>query len=268
MGVGTKVRAGAPCLGTVLAVVTVAISACGPGKQAAGGSLTVPLPGQLAAGSVSTVTISATVSAFRARDTVVYLPPGYGKTPHAPPVLDLLSGVPGDVSDWFDQVRIERTFDDFAAKHAERALVVVTPDDTGVDEDLLCTDSPLGNAGWHPALLPTFLDFSGEKQLMRDDRETAVDEVFGGDSSAYDKRNPLTILATRTFPEPAGKLAVGDDDEPYTGEQPVVLEACRRAGMQIDVSVLSGGHDWDLWTTAFRPSLPRPAQRMQLETVR
>lgn len=219
MGVGTKVRAGAPCLGTVLAVVTVAISACGPGKQAAGGSLTVPLPGQLAAGSVSTVTISAAVSAFRARDAVVYLPPGYGKTPHAPPVLDLLSGVPGDVSDWFDQIRIERTFDDFAAKHAERALVVVTPDDTGVDED-------------------------------------------------HDKRDPLTILATRTFPEPAGKRAVGDDDEPYTGEQPVVLEACRRAGMQIDASVLSGGHDWDLWTTAFRPSLPRLAQRMQLETVR
>jgi enterochelin esterase-like enzyme len=250
-----------------MAVVTVTISACGPGKQAAGGSPTVPLPGQLAAGSVSTVTISATVSAF-ARDAKVYLPPGYGKTPQAPPVLDLLSGVPGDVSDWFDQIRIERMFDDFAAKHTERALVVVTPDDTEVDEDLLCTDSPLGNAGWHRALLPTFLDFSGEKQPMRDDRETAVDEVFCGDSSAYDKHDPLTILATRTFPEPAGELAVRDDDEPYTGEQPVVLEACRRAGMQIDASVLSGGHDWDLWTTAFRPSLPRLAQRMQLETVR
>jgi hypothetical protein len=91
-------------------------------------------------------------------------------------------------------------------------------DDTGSsDQDLLCLDSPLGNVdtylsvdlpAWvtshlrvdtrayelavrHPALLPAFLDFSGEKQPMRDTKQNAADEVFDGDTTAYGRQDPL-----------------------------------------------------------------------------
>ncbi|GHF66734.1 hypothetical protein FNH07_02760 [Amycolatopsis bartoniae] len=117
----------------------------------------------------------------------------------------------------------------------------------------------------HPALFPTFLDFSGEKHPMHDTVASAVDDVFDGDSAAYRRQDPLAILATRTFPGSAGVIAVGDDDEPYTSEQQIVLEACRRAGMQVEWRELPGGHDWSLWAEFFRQALPWLAQRLSLD---
>jgi S-formylglutathione hydrolase FrmB len=117
----------------------------------------------------------------------------------------------------------------------------------------------------HPALFPTFLDFSGEKHPMLDTVTNAVDTLFNGDSAAYRRQDPLTILATRRFPHSAGMIAVGSDDEPYTSEQHVVLTACRNAGMQVDWLELAGGHEWSVWAEFFRRSLPWLTRRMGLD---
>lgn len=116
----------------------------------------------------------------------------------------------------------------------------------------------------HPALFPTFLDFSGEKQPMRDTKQNAVDEVFDGDTAAYDRQDPLAFLAARRFTGSAGVLVVGADDEPYTDEQQVVAAACEQAGMRIEAGRLPGGHDWSVWTTALEQNLPWLADRMGL----
>jgi S-formylglutathione hydrolase FrmB len=99
------------------------------------------------AGTVSTVTIPATVSGFRARVARLYLPPAYPGSADAPlPVLLMVAGVPGSTEDWFTNARVRQDLDGFAAAHGGRAPIVVAADDTGVDdEDLLCMDSSLGN---------------------------------------------------------------------------------------------------------------------------
>ncbi|GAA1986143.1 alpha/beta hydrolase [Amycolatopsis minnesotensis] len=120
----------------------------------------------------------------------------------------------------------------------------------------------------HPALFPTFLDFSGESRPMLDTVENAVSTLFDGNSRAYAKQDPLAILATARLPGTAGMLAVGDDDEPYTGEQREVETACRRAGVQITSAELPGGHDWDVWRAALRRAEPFLGQRMKLDGTR
>jgi S-formylglutathione hydrolase FrmB len=90
----------------------------------------------------------------------------------------------------------------------------------------------------HPALFPTFLDFSGEKHPMLDTVTNAVDTLFNGDSAAYRRQDPLTILATRRFPH---------------------------AGMQVDWLELAGGHEWSVRAEFFRRSLPWLTQRMGLD---
>ncbi|WP_370948961.1 alpha/beta hydrolase [Amycolatopsis sp. cg5] len=142
MRVKTKVRFAVPA--------AVLLAAGCATAQSSAPAVTVPLTGSqqasLTAGAVSTVRIPAISSAFRARDAKVYLPPGYGDGSAKPPVLVLLSGVPGDVADWFDEGEVVQALDEYATEHGGRLPVIIAPDDTGVnDEDLLCMDSPLGN---------------------------------------------------------------------------------------------------------------------------
>jgi enterochelin esterase-like enzyme len=294
-----RVRTSLSAAGTVLLATGCAAPAAAPPHTDQRGSAPPGAPGSV----VRTVTIPAPASGFRARDAEIYLPPDYFQ-PAAPPepVLLVLSGVPGDVGDWFDQGDLKTILDDYAAQHGGRAPVVVAADDAGVtDGDLLCMDSPLGEVdgylstdvpGWatrtlrvrpgswavagisyggtcalelavrHPQLFPTFLDLSGEDRPMHDTREAAVQDVFDGDDTAYDRQDPLLILREQRFPGSAGVFAVGDDDEPYTSEQPVAVQACGDAGMQVQSSVLAGGHGWDVWSAAFRQSLPWLADRM------
>lgn len=120
----------------------------------------------------------------------------------------------------------------------------------------------------HPALFPTFLDFSGESRPMLDTVENAVNTLFDGDSRAYAKQDPLAILSKSHRPGTAGMLVVGDDDEPYTDEQREVEKACRRAGVQITSAELPGGHDWEVWTAALREAAPFLGQRMKLDGTR
>lgn len=116
----------------------------------------------------------------------------------------------------------------------------------------------------HPAVFPTFLDFSGETRPTRGTRADTVNDVFAGDAAAYDRQDPAAILTTTSFPDSAGVIATGDDDPPYTGEQRAVFQACRDAGMQVRWLDLPGGHDWEVWREVFRRSLPWLAQRLNL----
>lgn len=117
----------------------------------------------------------------------------------------------------------------------------------------------------HPALFPTFLDFSGENRPMHETEAAAIADVFHGDSAAYHRQDPLNILAGRRFPDSAGVLAVGHDDEPYTSEQHAVFDACRRAGIPVQWHELPGGHAWSLWSEFFRQSLAWLGRRLGLD---
>ncbi|MFT2816507.1 alpha/beta hydrolase [Leifsonia sp. A12D58] len=99
-------------------------------------------------GVVGTVTIPATVSGFKARDALVYLPPvARLPNPVRLPVVMMMSGQPGSPADVFTAGHLETILDSFAAAHSGQAPIVVVPDQLGTPgNNPMCVDSPLGNS--------------------------------------------------------------------------------------------------------------------------
>ncbi|WIB76551.1 alpha/beta hydrolase-fold protein [Curtobacterium sp. MCPF17_002] len=94
-------------------------------------------------GETISVRIPGTVSHFRARKAVVWLPPA-ARTVHPPtlPVLVALSGQPGQPADMFQSGDLGRDLDHYAEAHEGLAPIVVAPDQLGAPErNPMCVDS-------------------------------------------------------------------------------------------------------------------------------
>jgi enterochelin esterase-like enzyme len=94
-------------------------------------------------GRTLSVRIPATVSHFRARKAVVWLPPA-AQTADPPtlPVLIALSGQPGQPSDMFQTGNLGGYLDRYAAAHHGLAPIVVSPDQLGApNRNPMCVDS-------------------------------------------------------------------------------------------------------------------------------
>lgn len=115
-----------------------------------------------------------------------------------------------------------------------------------------------------PAVYPSFIDISGQREPSLGDRRTTVDEVFGGDAAAFTRVNPLDILRTTGRPGVAGYLAVGDQDTDYRPQQREVQAACERAGIAVEHHELPGAHSWAVWRPALVDALPWYARRSGL----
>ncbi len=104
--------------------------------------------GMPTAGSVSSVTIPATVSGFPAREAVVYLPPAaLTANPPKLPVLIMLSGQPGTPDQPLTTAKLQQSLDAYAAAHQGLAPIVVSPDQLGAPTvNPMCVDSPIGNS--------------------------------------------------------------------------------------------------------------------------
>ena len=101
-----------------------------------------------ATGTVRSVDIAGTVSGFKARNAVVYLPPAYSAANRPVlPVLLLVSGQPGSPESWLRSTSLVTQLDSFAAAHGGLAPVVVMPDPNGSDQaNTMCMDSALAPA--------------------------------------------------------------------------------------------------------------------------
>lgn len=99
-------------------------------------------------GRVGTVVIPAVVSHFAARKALVYLPPAaLAHDAPALPVLELLSGQPGQPSNLVTSGQLPEILDAYAREHHGLAPIVVMPDQLGAPADNpMCVDSPLGNS--------------------------------------------------------------------------------------------------------------------------
>ncbi len=97
-------------------------------------------------GIVGTVTIPATVSRFAARSAIVYLPPAaVSQNPPALPVVEMLSGQLGSLSDVFTAGGLAGILDSYARAHGGLAPIVVVPDQLGSsDSNPMCLESALG----------------------------------------------------------------------------------------------------------------------------
>jgi S-formylglutathione hydrolase FrmB len=121
----------------------------------------------------------------------------------------------------------------------------------------------------HPDLFGSFGDFGGlaGPRVGETNADTAdtVAQLFGGSQQEFAAHEPADLLATGRFPRTGGWFQVGSlDAEPLAAAQRLAPLA-RAAGITTCLVVVPGaGHTFDLWTAAFRQSLPWLASRLGL----
>ena len=107
-----------------------------------------------------------------------------------------------------------------------------------------------------PQVYRTLLDISGEAEPTLGDHAGTVAAAFGGDEAAFAAVNPLDVLAARSFPDTAGYLVAGAQDDEYRPQAVRVHEACRAARLDVQLHVLPGGHTFEVWGPGLSGALP------------
>lgn len=115
----------------------------------------------------------------------------------------------------------------------------------------------------HPEVYSTFVDIAGQAEPTLGTRVDTVDQLFGGDEAAFLAINPVTIMATKSFPRTSAFIATAQDD-PLSADAATVLAACKSAGMKTTTISVPGGHTWPMATAALTQSLPWLAARVAL----
>ncbi|MFI9202431.1 alpha/beta hydrolase [Streptomyces sp. NPDC053048] len=105
-------------------------------------------------------------------------------------------------------------------------------------------------------------DISGQEAPTLGSREKTIDKAFGGDAAAFEKVNPLDVMARQRFPDTKAAFVAGSEDSTYRPQQRRVYEAAVRAGMRAEWVLLPGGHSWQVW----RPGLERQLPWISRET--
>jgi len=115
-----------------------------------------------------------------------------------------------------------------------------------------------------PEVSPTFLDISGQDEPTLGGRARTIDQIFGGNAATFANVNPLDVLVRKRFPQTAGTIVAGSNDQRYRPQALVVLAATRAAGMHIRYLELPGGHSWHVWRPGLADSLVWLATRTGL----
>ena len=98
-----------------------------------------------------------------------------------------------------------------------------------------------------PQLYPNFVDISGQLHPTLGSLRRTLRKAFGGNVAAYDRFDPVTVMAHTRFPHDAGVFVGGAADKVYTPQQHAMYLAAQRAGMQVTFMEISGGHSWQAW---------------------
>lgn len=114
----------------------------------------------------------------------------------------------------------------------------------------------------HPALFPTFFDFSGQESPTLGNRARTVAATFGGSTAAFAAVDPVHELRLHRYPGSAGYFLVGAQDRTYGPQQRIVVAAATAAGMTTAVHELPGVHSWNVWRPALGQVIPWLAARM------
>jgi S-formylglutathione hydrolase FrmB len=120
----------------------------------------------------------------------------------------------------------------------------------------------------HPALYPTFGDYSGLTsptvgEIVQPDDTTRA--LFAGSKAAYAAHDPLALLGAGHYPKLAGWFEVGTADSAPLAAQRTLIPLARKAQITTcAVEIPGGGHDFDVWTKSFLDSLPWLSYRLGL----
>ncbi|MHA6782539.1 alpha/beta hydrolase [Pseudonocardia saturnea] len=121
----------------------------------------------------------------------------------------------------------------------------------------------------HPDLFTAFGDFGGlaGPRVGETNADTAdtVAQLFGGSQQQFAAHEPATLLGNTRFPGMGGWFQVGTDDaEPLAAAQQLVPLATAAGVSTCLVTMPGQGHTFDVWSAAFRDSLPWLAARLGL----
>jgi S-formylglutathione hydrolase FrmB len=118
----------------------------------------------------------------------------------------------------------------------------------------------------HPTVYPTFASFSGflAPQYHETDLADTVRILFGGSTEAFDRHDPLRLLAGADYHGSAGWFEVGDDDADPLAAAHQLQPAAARAGVATCIRVRPGGHDFDVWSRALSDAFPWLSWRLGL----
>ena len=112
----------------------------------------------------------------------------------------------------------------------------------------------------------TFIDFGGLLGPREADDNTIGDTVriyFNGDETEFAAHEPLDILRAKRFEQLGGWFEVGSEDADPLAAQRVLVPAAKQAGVTTCSVVVPGGeHTFQVWTEAFKDSLPWVAARL------
>jgi S-formylglutathione hydrolase FrmB len=121
----------------------------------------------------------------------------------------------------------------------------------------------------HPDLFAAFGQYSGLIGPRVGESNAGVDEtveqLFGGSGSAFAAHEPTALLAAPDEPYRGmgGWFEVGGGDEGPLAAARELAPLARRAGIGTCLVVVPGaGHTFDVWSAAFRASLPFLAARL------
>jgi S-formylglutathione hydrolase FrmB len=121
----------------------------------------------------------------------------------------------------------------------------------------------------HPDMFVAFGDFGGlagpRAGDTNADTASTVAQLFGGSQAQFAAHEPASLLAGRRFPGLGGWFQVGTGDaEPLAAAQQLAPLASA-AGIDTCLVLMPGqGHTFDVWSAAFRDSLPWLAARLGL----
>jgi S-formylglutathione hydrolase FrmB len=121
----------------------------------------------------------------------------------------------------------------------------------------------------HPKMFVAFGDFGGlagpRVGDTNADTASTVAQLFGGSQQQFDAHEPASVMHGTSFAGLGGWFEVGSADaEPLAAAQQLAPLAVA-AGVSTCLVVVPGGeHTWDVWTAAFRTSLPWLAARLRL----
>lgn len=111
----------------------------------------------------------------------------------------------------------------------------------------------------HQNRFSVFVDISGLSRPTvgrTDNRRATLARLFAGSVSAYDRHDPLWLLARYRYPDLAGWFGTGADDSRGRAAQDRLVAAARRAGIRVVAHLEPGAHHWHVWDRALARSLP------------
>lgn len=116
----------------------------------------------------------------------------------------------------------------------------------------------------HPDLFHTFADFSGDLAPTAGGEGQTVRDLFGGSDTARRDHQPLALLTGRCYQGLAGWFEVGSDDHGPLAAARTLVPAAEAAGVDTQLTVRSGQHNYAFWSAAFDHALPWLAGRLGL----